>query len=259
MNQLQILQKKAIDYAKNGDWEMARNVNQEIVDERPTDIAALNRLGFCLIQLNKKDDATKTYKRVLEIEKLNPIARKYVDLLKQNIKVKRAQTNVFEDFVEEPRKTKMVHLDRLADPKILSKLSIASACTLKPKGRFVCVQTEDGEYVGSLPEDISLHLSQLIKTGNQYMCIIRSVSKSECVVFIKEKFVAEDNKHTPSFFVQSRSAQTDEVDEDIMLPDLMDQEASVEGEKDLETEEETPEDTMGESLPPDLLDKVEVE
>lgn len=258
MNQLLILQKKSIDFAKNGDWDSAVQTNQEIIEQNPADIGALNRLGFCYVQLGKKDEAISTYQKVLEIEKVNPIAKKYLDLLKQNIKVKRQQKNVYEDFVEEPRKTKMISLDRLAGPKVLSNLSVALLCVLKTKGRYVCVQTEDGEYIGSLPEDISLHLSQLIKTGNEYLCLIRSVSKTECVVFIKEKVVSEENKHTPSFLAQSKSAQLD-PDEDVILPDLLDADGDIVREKEVEADDDGDEEILGEQLPPDLLGKVDEE
>lgn len=256
MNQMLQLQKKAIEYAKAGEWEKAVEVNQQISEENPNDIAALNRLGFCYIQLNKKSEAIAAYEKVLGLEKVNSIAKKYLDLLNRNVKIQRQQSNVFEDFVEEPRKTKVVPLDRLADPKVLSKLSVALSCVLKPKGRYVTVQTPEGEYIGSLPEDISLHLSQLIKTGNEYLCLIRSVSKQECVVFIKEKFVSEENKHTPSFLVQAKGAQLD-ADEDVILPDILDQESGIEV-KEVEGEEEVEEEILGgEQLPSDLMGKVE--
>jgi tetratricopeptide (TPR) repeat protein len=258
MNQLALLQKKSIEFAKKGDWESAVEANKEILQQSPQDVGALNRLGFCYIQLNRNDEAMETYQKVLSIEKVNPIAKKYLDLLKQNIKVKPQSKNVYEDFVEEPRKTKIVSLDRLAGSAVLSKLSVALPCTLKTKGRYVCVQTEDGEYIGSLPEDISLHLSQLIKTGNEYLCLIMSVSKQECVVFIKEKVVSPENKHIPSFFVQSKSAQLD-GDEDVILPDMLDQDAELVREKEIDTEEDTDDEIVGEQLPPDLLGKVEEE
>ena len=217
-------------------------------------MATLNRLGFCYLQLDRRDDALNTYKKALEIEKLNPIAKKYLDLLKQNIKVKPQRTALSEDFVEEPRKTKIIHLDRLAGGNVLAKLAVATPCVLKTKGRYVCVQTFDGEYVGSLPEDISMHLSQLIKTGNEYVCLIRSVSKQSCVVFIKEKVVSPENKHIPSFLIQSRP-QSD-TDEDMVISDLMDQESGIEGEKEIEPEEEGEDEGMREQLPPDILGKV---
>lgn len=255
MNQLLLLQKKSIDSAKKGEWETAVQINQEILEQSPQDIGALNRLGFCYIQLGKKDEAIETYQKVLAVEKVNPIAKKYLDLLKQNINVKRQQANVYEDFVEEPRKTKIVSLDRLAGPNVLSNLSVALPCVLKTKGRYVCVQTDDGEYIGSLPEDISLHLSQLIKTGNEYLCLIMSVSKQDCVVFIKEKAVSEANKHIPSFFIQSKSAQLDS-DEDVILPDLLDGEGELVREKEAENEEEGEEEISSDQLPPELLGKV---
>ncbi len=258
MNQLFQLQKKSIDFAKNGDWENAVKINLDILVQSPKDIGALNRLGFCYIQLNKKNEAIETYTKVLSIDKVNPIAKKYLDLLKQNIKVRSQQRNIYEDFVEEPLKTKIVALDRLAGPKVLNKLAVATICLLKTKGRYVCVQTEDGEYIGSLPEDISFHLSALIKTGNEYLCLIRSVSKQECVVFIKEKFASEVNRHIPSFLNHGKSAQSD-VDEDVLLPDLLEQDTEVIAAKDEEIEEGIEPESMGEQLPDDIFSKVDEE
>lgn len=255
MNAYQQLQKKAIEHAKNGDWQTASEINQQILEQFPNDTSALNRLGFCFLQLNKKQNAQETYQKVLDIEKMNPIAKKYLGLIKQNVKISRQQSSVFDDFVEEPRRTKIVGLDRLADHKVLSKLSVASVCTLKTKGRYVSVLNDEGEYIGSLPEDISFHLATLLKTGNEYACLIRSVSKQECVVFIKEKKVAPENKHIPSFFVQSKSSQQ-EGDEDVVLPDIIDQESGIDVEKEVEAEEENEEEGMNEQLPPDILGKV---
>lgn len=251
MNQYNSLSKQAIDLAKQANWQSARDINQQILDLRPDDIAALNRLAFCYLQLDDPTKAKKLYSKVLEIEKLNPIARKYLDLIKQNVKIKPQPAKRFDDFVEEPRKTKIVGLDRLADPKVLHSLSVASECILKPKGRYVCVLTEDGDYVGSLPEDISLHLSKLIKTGNVYLCLIKSASKTAVSVFIKEKEVSEENRHIPSFLTQSRADI--ETDEDVVLTEALDLED--ESTTDEKTEESTDDDSDNDSedLPADVV------
>jgi len=253
MNQLLILQKKSIDLVKKGDWESALETNLEILKDNPDHVSTLNRVGFCYLQLNKKNKAKEVYERVLEKERLNPIAKKYLILIKQKGEIKQKQVDAFEDFVEEPGKTKIVSLGRLAGASVLSELSVASSCVLKPKGRYVTVLTQGHEYIGSLPEDISVHLSQLIKTGNEYACVIRSVSKQECTVFIKEKSQSPENKHVPSFPMYNRSAQAD-ADEDILVSDMIDTDDVLTiVEKDIEIEDD---DDLAEALPPDVLVKV---
>lgn len=252
MNQFQSLKKRAIEQAKNGEWQLAIDTNLEILKDRENDIGTLNRLGYCYVQLDDKQNATKTYEKVLELDRRNAIAEKYLGLLKKNVKIKPRHASSFDDFVEEPRRTKVLSLDRLAGPKVLEELSVATPCLLKPKGRYVCVTTEAGEYIGSLPEDVSRHLSQLIKTGNTYKCLIRSVSKQECWVFIKEKFVSEENKFTPSFLLNNFSDV--ELTEEVVDPDL-ELDGDVIDTKDVDIEE-VDEEPMGEQLPADIMGSV---
>lgn len=253
MNQLLVLQKKAIDLVKVGDWQKALEQNEEILQFYPDHVPTLNRVGFCYLQLNNKPKAKEIYQRVLQKERLNPIAKKYLQVLMQKGDIKHKPVDAFEDFVEEPGKTKIVSLDRLAGVQILSELSVASRCSLKPKGRYVTVLNQSQVYIGSLPEDISRHLSLLIKTGNEYTCVIRSVSKQECSVFIKEKYKSEQNAHTPSFPLYHRSA-TVESDDHVFIGEMMEDESFSNPEKEIEAEEDS--DEMPEALPPDVLGKV---
>src|SRR6266436_10065646 len=72
-----LLQKnQAIQTALEGQWELAINLNQEILQQNPADIETLNRLAFAYTALGKIQDAKKTYQRVLEIDVFNPIALK---------------------------------------------------------------------------------------------------------------------------------------------------------------------------------------
>lgn len=264
MNQLiSQFQKQAIAAAKQGDWEQSAHWNESIIEQEPRNVSALNRLGFCYIQLGKSKDATKMYQKVLEIEKLNAVAKKYLQMLdsKQGV-IKQSQIDMFQDFVEEPGKTKIIQLGRLCGPALLDELSVGSRCTLKTKGRFVTVLSKQGEYIGSLPEDISLHLSQLIKTGNTYDCVIRSSSKQECSVFIKETFRSPENLHTPSFLSNKRNGVNDS-DEDILYAGLMDDETVPVKEDDAVSEDlqnDNDDDSdMKETLPSDILGDVMVE
>jgi hypothetical protein len=255
MNRLATLQKLAIDSAKQLDWEEAKNRNLEILTEFPDHIPTLNRLAFTYLQLSDKKSALETYKRVLELEKLNPVAKKYLDLLKKNVSIEKQKHNVFEDFVEEPTKTKSVALDRLAGGSVMNRLSISMPCVLKPKGRFVSVLTQEGETIGSLPEDISFHLSHLIKTGNQYLCLVRSFSKQEVVVFLKEKFVSEENRFTPSFLAH-RSNGIETMEDDLSLSEIVDPDAALEGDNILGGEPVPAEEEGAEEpLPADMADK----
>lgn len=257
MNHLAHLQKTAIDHAKNGEWQDAAATNAAIVEIDPTNISALNRLGFCYMQLSETAQAIEMYERVLAIEKLNSVAKKYLQMLQNNITLKAENINASEDFVEEPGKSKVIQLHRLAGNLVLERLMVAMRCELKCKGRYVTVSTKDGEYIGSLPEDISKHLSQLLKTGNVYETFIQSVSKNECAVMVKEVSRSAENLHTPSFFA-SKTQFDDSILLDVTEGDGMDDElpADDEAESDLHAPDEEVDEESKETIPPDVLGDV---
>ncbi len=257
-----LLQKQAIEHAKKGEWEQAKDKNTQILEKNPKDITALNRLGFCFMQLKSLDEAKKAYQRVLEVDRLNAVAKKYLDLMSTKKTINLKQISTSQDFIEEPGKSRVIVLDRLSGAESLNHLSVASLMTLKLKGRFITVNTEEGEYIGSLPEDISFHLAGLLKTGNTYTCVLRSSSKQECSVFIKETYRSPENQNVPSFYYHKKR-QVGEIDEDLLLADMMDDTLTEDGASDDEPEK-TVEDADAdegtkEPIPSDILGDVERE
>lgn len=215
MSALRQLEAKAINAAKNNDWEQAIEHNQQIISQYPQDINALNRLGFAYLQKQKVRLASRTFQQVLALEKNNPIATKQL----ANIKKKSISAPEFssQNFVEEPSKSKIVALHRLAGRQALEKLNVGQELVLKPKSRFISVETTAKKYLGSLPEDISLHLSKLIATGNRYTVLLHSCSNNHCNVFIKESYQSPANQHWHSFESNYRPGKEEAVGEDLLL------------------------------------------
>ncbi len=187
----------AIKDAKKGDWEAAINHNLQILDIDSDNTNALNRLGVAYLQLNKHKKAKSTFKQVLEFDKNNKIAHKHLEKLKNN-QACIAPSFSRGHFIEEPGRTKTVSLFRLAGKNVLEAVSVGKECNLVIKNRFISIDI-DGTYVGALPEDLSFRLSKLIKSGNEYRCLIRSCNQKECEVFIKETLQSKENKGTHSF------------------------------------------------------------
>lgn len=121
MSALRQLETKAINAAKSNAWDQAIEYNQQIIDQYPQDINALNRLGFAYLQKQKVRLASRTFQKVLTLEKSNPIATKQL----ANIKKKSISAPEFssQNFVEEPSKSKIVALHRLAGKQALEKLN----------------------------------------------------------------------------------------------------------------------------------------
>ena len=258
-HQIFMLQKQAIEHAKKGEWAEAVAKNQEILSVYPRDIAALNRLGFGYIQLQKTKEAKQTYHQVLEIDRLNAVAKKYLSQLEKKKVVQLKNISSIQDFIEEPGKSRVIILDRLSGAESLNHLPVASELVLKLKGRYITVNTKEGEYIGSLPEDISFHLASLMKTGNEYTCVLRSGSKQECSVFIKETFRSPQNQNLPSFFYHSKK-QLGEVDEDLILGEMIDDTLSDETVSEDEVEKPADDEDSStetkETIPTDILGNV---
>lgn len=192
------LRNLAIKKAKAGEWKEAIKVNEELLEINPENTNALNRIGVAYIQLKKLTKAKRYFKQVLELDVNDRIAKKHLERLKNKTATNNCLSFVKQHFIEEPGKTKTVQLLRLAGKPVLECISVGQECSLKIKNRYISVESND-KYLGSLPEDLSFRLSKLIKSGNEYSCLVRSCSDKQCCIYLKETKQSEQNKGTHSF------------------------------------------------------------
>jgi tetratricopeptide (TPR) repeat protein len=214
-----LLRQEAINAAKNSDWPKAIFINQEIIQNYGNDLEAMNRLGLAFLKNNQEDEAKKTFKSILAIDRLNIIANKHLD------KIKNKETSadiIFDqnnDFIEEPGKSKIITLHRLTNKDQLKKIKVGQICYLQLKNRYISIADESNKHIGALPEDISFRLSRLINNGNEYRCIVYKVSDKQCLVQIKETLRSKKNEQMVSFpgKVQTNLALPDDfiLEEDV--------------------------------------------
>jgi tetratricopeptide (TPR) repeat protein len=219
MNKQNLLQLQAVKAAKNLDWPSAISINQEIIELDEQNIGAFNRLGVSYLQTKKPRLAKKAFEQALEVDNSNPIAKKHLERIKKKQTTK-APLFSKEHFIEEPGKTKIVDLHRLASKSVLKDLSVSQTCQLKPKNRYLSVVLDDNTYIGALPDDLSFQLSKLIKRNNTYSCYIYSVTDKKCRVYIKEEERSKDNRNINSFSLtknQSSIGAINDVDERFLL------------------------------------------
>jgi tetratricopeptide (TPR) repeat protein len=98
-----ILEKKAIDAALKNDWDKALELNTIIVSKRPLDISAWIRLGKSQLQTKHFKEAVKTFKKVLEIDPVNNIAKKNLAIAKDGKVLHSALTT--KKLIKEPGTT----------------------------------------------------------------------------------------------------------------------------------------------------------
>lgn len=211
-----LLVKQAIDAAKASDWQLAVELNNQILKQDSENTNALNRLGVALVQLKKVKEAREAFDKVLELDRTNIIAKKHLTKIdkKQDLT---APSFTQQHFIEEPGKTRIIELSRLCNKQTLESLNVGSNCDLRLKNRYISIEV-DGKYIGALPEDISYRLGRLIQGGNQYSCSVRSSNGKNCSVYIKETFRSDKNYGIQSFpSTKGAVNQLSELDDNFLL------------------------------------------
>jgi len=195
------LAQKAISAALLANWKEAEKLNREILRETPEDVDALNRLSRASAELGDLKKAKRIAEKALRLDPFNTIASKSLSRWK-GLRSSGSPSSVIgqpDAFLEEPGKTKMLSLLHLGDAKILAKLDAGDEVALTPHSHRVSVITQDGKYVGRLPDDISARLRKLISLGNSYKVLVKSINPGEIKVFIREVERAQKLIDTPSF------------------------------------------------------------
>ncbi len=180
------LHDQAIRAALSGDWEVAVELNLEILSESPQNVPALNRLGRAYTEVGQKEAAKDAYEQVLKIDKYDTIATKNIKLLPHQKNNMSSVALSDEDFIELPGITKSTLLIKVANRDILLSLVCKQKLTLLPKTRLVAVMTDDNICIGCLPDDLSLKLKDLIKSGYGYTACLKGSSDNTATIFIRE-------------------------------------------------------------------------
>lgn len=177
---------KAVRAALNSDWEAAVEYNLEILVDAPHNVAALNRLGRAYMELGQKEAAKDAYEQVLKIDKYDTIATKNLKLLPHQKNNLAKIILVEEDFIELPGITKSTTLVKVASRDILLSLVCKQHLNLTPRTSLVAITTDDNICIGCLPDDLSLKLKTLIKSGYSYSACLKGVSDNTATIFIRE-------------------------------------------------------------------------
>lgn len=205
----EVLHKQAINAAISCNWEKAVTLNEQILLTEPDNTEVLNRLAKALFEMGTYSSAKKIYHRVLELDPYNTIAEKN---LKKVTSLKKDGANLASNsmslspsmFLEEPGVTTLVNLVKVAEPQKLLKLSPGTVVTLVPKKRGVSVTDSGNSYLGAFPDDSAFHLLKLLKGGNKYTSIIKSIRPNGLTVLIREIYRSKKFKNQASFLDETR-------------------------------------------------------
>lgn len=211
------IQNLAISAALEGRFGEALKLNKKIIRTDPQNIEALNRLARVYMELGRFNLARKYYTETLKFDPYNPIALKNLKIIKA-FKVNgqpplaNGQNKLsYQLFLQEPGKSKVVNLLKVAEPQKLSQAFCGMKVAVVVKNRKIIVVDSQGGYLGVLPDDISHHLIRLLRGGNKYEFFIKSIRVNGLSVLIKEIFRSKRFKNQPSFLDGSSFQTTTEM------------------------------------------------
>lgn len=182
------LAQKAVKAALSCDWELAIELNKQILKDSPEDINALNRLAHAQAATGLIKQAIHASEKVILIDPFNTIAQKSLSKLKKlknGHNISPAPLNA-SDFLEEPGKTRTVSLINLGDNKILAQLGSAEKVILKAHNHRVCVYTCNDKYIGRVADNIAAKLRKLIDLGCEYNTYIKTGNEHSVTIFMRE-------------------------------------------------------------------------
>ena len=202
------LSKLAIDAALDYKWDEALRLNKQILKLDPQNIDALNRQARVYMEMGRSTLAKKYYIQVIKLDPYNPIALKNLKIVrafkengKDNGHILANHINKLSPtlFLQEPGKTKVVSLLKVAEPQKLSQAFCGMKVDLLIKNRKITIVDLRTNYLGVLPDDISHHLLRLLRGGNKYELFIKAIRVNSLSVLIKETYRSKRFKNQPSF------------------------------------------------------------
>lgn len=211
-----VLPERAIALAMQSRWSEAADINRKIIELYPNDADAYNRLGKALMEMGRYRDALSTYRRAIELDPNNIIAKKNIERLnhladREPIESSRpslSQAALQERegerlnpsiFIEETGKTGITRLINLAEREVVLKLAAGDRVDLRAEGSALRVYDEDGRLVGSVEPRLAKRLIGLMEGGNRYTAAVTTVSESAVAIIIRETYQDPSQRKILSF------------------------------------------------------------
>ncbi len=196
--------KQAIALAMQGRWKEAVAVNKSLIESFPNDVDAYNRLGRAYMKLGEYSQAREAYKRAIELDPYNTIAKKNLHRLShlgETPVSSKGDSHKVEPqhFIEETGKAGVVDLYHLAPLEILARMVAGDKVYLKIDGASLIVENGRGEYLGQVVPKHGQRLIKLMKGGNKYTAAILSSTEDKISVIIREVYQDPSQVGQPSF------------------------------------------------------------
>ena len=104
---------QAIQLALQGNWEKAIELNQQLLNETPSDIETLNRMAFAFIALGKSKDAMKAYEKTGWLDHVQDIETG--EVIQEGTPVSQVNMNHMDEGIFTNREAVILHEAQIAD------------------------------------------------------------------------------------------------------------------------------------------------
>jgi hypothetical protein len=187
------LSKQAIELAMQGRWKEAVAANKGIIEDFPNDVDAYNRLGRAYLELGEYSQAREAYRRTLEVDPFNTIAKKNLQrlsYLREEAVTLKGESRKVEPqrFIEEIGKAGVVNLYHLAPKAVRARLIAGDEVNLKIDGLSLIVEDSVGKYLGQVDPKHGQRLIKLMEGGNKYSAAVVSSTEEGMTIIIREVY-----------------------------------------------------------------------
>ncbi len=205
-------EQQAIQCAAHHRWAEAEKINRSIVKLDPRDVDAHNRLGKALWELGLLQEAQENYRRALELDPFNAIAKRNLARLESwleapvDVDAANDVQHVPADiFIAEPGKTKIVKALPVPGTRSQALPLAGDPLQLQQRGGVMRVLSRSGQALGQLTASLSQRLIYLMDSGNRYAAAVVGIQGRDLYVVIKETFQHPSQAGQHSFPGQSGS------------------------------------------------------
>ncbi len=183
---------QAIQAAMQSRWPQAVELNRNILELFPNDVDALNRLGRALREQGQFREARESYRRAVEVDPNNNIARRNLESL-ANVQVDSAPVEAQQRldptiFSAESGKSGNATIVGVSDRSLLARMAVGDQVYLHADGRALMVRNLAGETLGQVETRIAQRLIDLMQGGNTYAAALLTPEDGAYRIIIHETF-----------------------------------------------------------------------
>ena len=202
--------RRAVSLAMSGEWAEAAQLNREILEAAPDDVAAMNRLGKALAEIGELGQALDAFRRALALSPGNPIAAKNVERLLAEANGGGARARRSCAGTVKPRMF-IADSGKSAEVSLLASTagnpSPGTPVALEANGSTLGVMDPDGNCLGLVPPGMAHRLLNLVAGGNRYEGAVSGTANGAVRVVLREAYQHPSQRAKVSFPVAAIPAE----------------------------------------------------